>query len=151
MPAQPSAPPCTRWKASVRRQDLPETLPLLAIEAHELHLLDRRMVVRCGIDLDAGQEHWQLEVFDRIGLLVNVLRAQVVSGGFEHVFKSHCEIVPEYIVLVANISVWRILCHELAPVLYTAIPTPGGVHRILREGRRNDTNAGPQSRDLHHG
>src|SRR2546421_2392303 len=138
-------------EASVRCEDFAETFPLLAIESHELHLLDWHMVVRRGIDLDARQKHWQFEISDRIGLLVNVLRAQVVSGGFEHVFKSHREIVPEYVVLVANISTRRIPCHELAPILYTGILTPGEVHRILCECRRNDTNTGLQSGDLHHG
>jgi hypothetical protein len=38
----------------VRRQDLSETLPLLAIETHELHLLDRHMVVGRRIDLMPG-------------------------------------------------------------------------------------------------
>ena len=68
-------------EASVRCEDLAETLPLFAVETHELHLFDRHMVVRRRINLDAGQKHWQFEVSDRIGLLVNVLRTQVVSGG----------------------------------------------------------------------
>src|SRR6476659_1803159 len=79
-------------KGSVYRKNFAETLPLLTVETHELHLLDRHMVIGRRIDLDAGQEHWQFEVPDRIGLLFNVLRAQIVSCSLEHVFKGHCEI-----------------------------------------------------------
>ncbi len=47
--------------------DLAETLPLLAIETHELHLLDRHMVIRRGIDLNFGksilQASWLLILY----------------------------------------------------------------------------------------
>jgi hypothetical protein len=58
-----------------------------------------------SVELDAGQEHRQFEVPDRIGLLLDVLRAQVVSGSPEHVFECHREIVAEDVILVANIAV----------------------------------------------
>jgi len=45
-----------------------EVLPLAVGEAHHPHLLDRRMVVRAGVDLDALHHHGKLDAFEQAGL-----------------------------------------------------------------------------------
>jgi hypothetical protein len=40
-------------EASVRREDLAETLPLLAVETHKLHLLERHILTPCERQLCA--------------------------------------------------------------------------------------------------
>ena len=54
-------------------QHVAEQLPGLPVEALQLHLLDRREVVRRRIELDARQQHRQLEVVKARGLLHDVL------------------------------------------------------------------------------
>ena len=46
----------------IPRLQFPETLPRLAIKAHELHLLDRHVIGRRGVDLDARQQHRQFQI-----------------------------------------------------------------------------------------
>src|SRR3979409_2216470 len=44
-----------RRVADLAGDDVAEQFPGLAVELHELHLLDREIVIRRGVDLDAGQ------------------------------------------------------------------------------------------------
>jgi hypothetical protein len=43
-------------------EDGTEQLPALAGEAHHLHLLDRGVIVRAGVDRDARQQHGKLQI-----------------------------------------------------------------------------------------
>src|SRR5690242_18832190 len=38
-------------------QDVAEQMPGLAVELHQLHLLDRKEIIRRGVDLDTRQHH----------------------------------------------------------------------------------------------
>lgn len=38
--------------------------------------------------------------------------------------------------LIANISLWDILCHDMMPISDGVIPVPSRVHRILGKGSR---------------
>src|SRR5262249_10338296 len=46
-----------RVVADLAGDDIAEQAPGLAVELHELHLLDREEVIRAGVDLDSGQHH----------------------------------------------------------------------------------------------
>src|ERR1700682_2236877 len=66
---------------------LAEPLPLLAGKAHDLHLLDRNVIGRAGVDLDARQHHRQFHVLDGVSLLEDILGCKIVAAGFQHRFE----------------------------------------------------------------
>ena len=57
-----------------------ESHPAFAIKANELHLLNREVVLGAGVDLDAGQHHRQLQIFNVGGLAQQVLASQLISA-----------------------------------------------------------------------
>src|SRR4051812_42106837 len=60
-----------------------DRFPALAVEALHLHLLDRIEVGRAGADLDARQEHADVEIQVRC-LAHDVLAGELVAGLLEH-------------------------------------------------------------------
>ena len=61
-----------------------EQLPGLAVEPHQLHLLDREVVVGAGVDLDAGQHQVGVEVLQAGRLLHHVLTGEIVAALLQH-------------------------------------------------------------------
>src|SRR5262245_25797625 len=49
-----------RHAASLIVDQIPEAHPEIAVESHQLQLLDRIIVGRTGVDLDSRQQHWHL-------------------------------------------------------------------------------------------
>src|SRR5690349_19185595 len=64
-----------------------EASPGLAVEARQLHLLDRREVGRARVDLDARQRGVGDEVLEAGRLLHDVGAAQVVARLLEHLLE----------------------------------------------------------------
>src|SRR5690348_14602359 len=60
-----------------------EAHPLLAFEADELHLLDRREILGAGVDADARQQHRQSHVEAR-RLSHHVLAREIVAALPQH-------------------------------------------------------------------
>jgi hypothetical protein len=58
-----------------------KTLPGLAVEAHELHLVHRHVIGRTGVELDARQQQRQFQVFDGVSLLENIFGREIVAAG----------------------------------------------------------------------
>src|SRR5262245_149671 len=79
-------------------QHLAEQHPALAVEAGELHLLDRIEVRRTGVELDARQQHGQLQVLDAGGLAHDVLAREIVAALLEDLDQRLSRRVAEYIV-----------------------------------------------------
>src|SRR5690349_16470938 len=69
------------------RDHLAEELKLLAVEALELHRLDRCVVARAGADGDAGQQRLHAEALQARGLLHDVLARQGVAALLEHLLE----------------------------------------------------------------
>src|SRR5258707_14417997 len=65
---------------SVQLKDGPETLPARAIEPVHLHLLDRVVIRRRRIDLDAGQQEVKLQVLQALGLLQDVGAREIIAA-----------------------------------------------------------------------
>src|SRR5207344_1337950 len=61
-----------------------EQFPLLAVEAPELRLFDKKIIVRRGVEFDARQHQRQLSIFDVCGLLHNVFTREIITALFEH-------------------------------------------------------------------
>src|SRR5262249_8982584 len=60
--------------------DVAEQMPRLAVELHQLHLLDRKEVVRTGVDLDARQHHVAGEILEICRLLHDVFARQIIAA-----------------------------------------------------------------------
>src|ERR1700730_6496213 len=67
--------------ADVGVDDVAEAFPGLALEPHELNRGDRRKVGGAGVDLDAGQQAAEFQVFDAGRLLHDVLAREIVAAG----------------------------------------------------------------------
>ena len=61
----------------------PQAHPALAVEPHQLQLLDRIIVGRTGIDLDFPEQHWKLEVAGS-RLAHDILAREIAARLFEH-------------------------------------------------------------------
>src|SRR3954462_11492381 len=70
--------------ADLAVDDVAEQSPRLAIELHQLHLLDREEIIRAGIHLDPGQHHLGREILEVGGLPHHVFARQVVAALFEN-------------------------------------------------------------------
>src|SRR6476620_5146439 len=64
-------------------QYVAEPHPALAVELDQLLLGDRIVLIGTGIDLDPGQQHWQLEVLQVGRLLDDVLARKIIAGLFQ--------------------------------------------------------------------
>ena len=64
--------------------DVSEHLPFTCLELHHLKLLDRRVVDRTGIDLDARKQRIRDEVPQAGGLLHHIFPRQVVAALLQH-------------------------------------------------------------------
>src|SRR5262245_53023557 len=71
----------------------PEAHPALAVEAHELQLLDRIIVGRTGVDLDTRQQHRELDVAQVRRLAHDVLAREIVARLFEHLYQGGRRVV----------------------------------------------------------
>src|SRR5713101_8600683 len=65
--------------------DVTEQFPALALEFPELKLLDRSEVSRAGVDRDAGQEPFQLQILDARGLFHDIRAGKIVAALFENI------------------------------------------------------------------
>src|SRR6185503_6174509 len=74
--------------AGLFAHDFAETHPLRAVEARQLHRLDRREVGGAGVDLDAGQQAIGREVLQAGRLLHHIRPRQVVAGLFENLHQA---------------------------------------------------------------
>src|SRR5688572_28930631 len=84
---------------------LAEEDPALAVELRELLLLDRGVIGRAGVDLDARQQQRELDVLQTRRLLHDVLAAQVVSRLLQHVHHRLGDRVAEGVELVVERAV----------------------------------------------
>src|ERR1700674_350001 len=69
--------------ADLATDDIAEQFPTLALEFPELKLLDRSEVSCAGVDCDAGQEAFQLQILDARGMVHNVRAGKIVTALFE--------------------------------------------------------------------
>jgi hypothetical protein len=72
---------------------IPEAHPALAVEPHQLQLLDRIVMGRTGADFDAGQQHRQLEVAQVRRLAHDILAREIVARLFEHLHQGGRRVV----------------------------------------------------------
>src|SRR5579859_7704567 len=70
-----------------RGDDLAEQHPLLSIEALQLHLLDGRVVVRPGVDPNAGDENGQFQVLQVGRLSHEVLARKIITALLEDLYQ----------------------------------------------------------------
>src|SRR6516225_11962545 len=80
-------------RTSIPRLQFAETFPALAVEAHELHLVDRHVIGRRSVDLDAREQHGQFQIANRKRLLQYVFGRQIVAAGLQHGFQRHRAVI----------------------------------------------------------
>ncbi len=129
-------------------EDVAEQRPLLAVEFRQLRLLDRRMVVRTGIDHDAGQQQRQLQVPEALGLALDVFAAQVVAALLEDLHHRLRGDVAVHVARIVDVAFAVVARHERAPLEHGRVVLPlriGGVlvvlhrdqaHRLVQARRR---------------
>ena len=69
--------------ADLAADDVAEQFPTLALEFPELKSLDRSEVGYAGVERDAGQEPFQLQLLDARGLLHDIRAGKIVAALFE--------------------------------------------------------------------
>src|SRR6201994_1142007 len=72
---------------------LAKPLPALAVEAHELHLVDRHMIGRAGVDLDPREQHRQFEILYGVGVLEDVVGREVVAASLQYRLECHRAVI----------------------------------------------------------
>src|ERR1700730_11340492 len=71
--------------AGLATDDIAEQFPTLALEFPELKLLDRSEVSCAGLDCDAGQKPFKVQILDARGMVHNVRARKIVTTLFEDV------------------------------------------------------------------
>jgi len=66
--------------ADLAVDDVAEQPPGLAVELHQLHLFDRKVIIRASVGLDARQHHVGREIPEIGGLLHDVRARQVIPA-----------------------------------------------------------------------
>ena len=97
--------------------DIAEQLPAFAVEFHQLHLLDRKEVVRAGADLDAGQQHFAGKILQARGLLHHILPREIVTALLENLNHGLRRGIAIDVIVVGLVAVREILVHEGQPGL----------------------------------
>src|SRR6202158_546430 len=118
--------------------DIAEQLPAFAIELHQLHLLDRKEIVRAGVDLDPRQQHIDGKILQVCGLLHHILARKIVTALFQNLDHGLRRRIAVDVVVVGLVAVREILVHEGCPGLDPGIVLPRRIGRILQIGGRND-------------
>jgi hypothetical protein len=107
--------------ADLALDDLAEGHPALTLEFDQLHLLDRVIIRRAGVERDAGQQHVQLHVLQALRLLQNVLARQVVAGLAQHrLQRLHGVVAVDMVERVALVRGRSPLVQEGQPLLQPA-------------------------------
>src|ERR1044072_193741 len=112
-------------------QDRAERLERLALELPHLHVLDRIEVRRTGIDLDAGQRHARVEVFQARGLLHHAGAREIIAALLEHLHHRARHAVAVDRETRALVALGIVLVHEGDPFLAAGIVVPERIGRVL--------------------
>src|SRR5262252_3656284 len=132
-------------------EELAEQHPVLAVEAAELHLLDRKEVVRARVDPDAGQQHGESEAIDARRLLHDVGSRQVVAALLQYVHERLRHGVAVGVEGVLQGAARIVLPHELHPGLEARLVLPLRVGDVLQILGAQDALGGLDARRLEHG
>src|ERR1700760_4945675 len=106
------------------RGDVREHLPFLALETHHLQLLDRRVIGRRSVDLDAGEQRVRLEILQARGLLHDVVARQVVAAHLQHLHQRLRNAVAENGGAIEPIAVGIVFGEEFQEFLHAGIVVP---------------------------
>src|SRR3954447_16281853 len=102
----------------------PEQFAVIAVESRHLHLLDREIVARAGVDLDARQQHPEFEILEVARLLHDVLAREFVAALLEHVNHSLRQKIAVDAERAALVAFREILVHEGGPFLERGVVLP---------------------------
>src|SRR5258706_8336156 len=96
-----------------------EELPLLAVEALQLHRFERRVIVRAGVYQDARQQRLEAQVLHVGSLAHDVLAREVVAALLQHLRERRANGVAVDVEVVGAIGVRQVLRHEFPPLLHS--------------------------------
>src|SRR5207245_5673248 len=82
--------------ADLAAHERAEQFPALAVEVLHLHLFDRRKVIRASVDLDARQQHSQLQILETGRLLHDVLAGEIIATLLKHLNQRLCNKITNY-------------------------------------------------------
>jgi hypothetical protein len=111
--------------------DRAKQFPVLPRESHHLHLLERRVVSRAGIDRDARQQHTEPKLVKVGRLLQHIFAREVVPALHEHLHQRLGGRVTRYREVVGLVAARIIPIHEGGPLLEGRVVIPGWIGRIL--------------------
>src|SRR3954451_24352886 len=138
------------WCSDIRAFDqAAEADPGCAVPALELHLLDRPVVLRAGIQGDPGQQHRDRHVLEAGGLPHHVLAREIAVALREKLLQGAAQRVAVNDVAVVRVGLRHPLLDEAAQLVHARIVAPGGIALVLQVAGRDDADALLDARRLH--
>ncbi|GCC46468.1 hypothetical protein chiPu_0030537, partial [Chiloscyllium punctatum] len=116
---------------------LAEPQPAGPFDPLQLQLLQRVMIGRAGVDLDAGQQRRHFDISKIVRLRHDVVAAEVALALLEHDLEHLRHRVGVETVALLRVAVGKVLRHEGEEILHAGIIGPGRIGDVLHISRRD--------------